>query len=249
MNPLRPAALAAFAFALASSALFVPLAGCSSTADRVALTPALPDSGAVVDEPLDAGTTDSGSADAATDGAVARGQCASVFGSALTTGFGRIDGTVVAVQIPTDQQCTMPNGTHVILQVRMNGAVYRLVVNVQSDWGGADIRTRYAEKQAPLASPPYAEGWHTGIALDYARDLDLHPAAFTAMTLDELVVKVVDVVRINAPISVYGTSGAGRPESAHLIHRQGNGDDGAIVLHPDSATPTWLAFHFVNQDF
>ena len=45
------------------------------------------------------------------------------FGNALTAGFGRIDGTITAIQMPDDQSCTMPNRDHLILQVLMNGAI------------------------------------------------------------------------------------------------------------------------------
>src|SRR4051794_34872783 len=45
--------------------------------------------------------------------------CASTFGSALTSAFGRIDGTVLAVVKPIDTQCAMPNNDHLVLEVTM----------------------------------------------------------------------------------------------------------------------------------
>src|SRR5262245_35357085 len=56
------------------------------------------------------------------------GVCVSTFGDQLTPGFGRIDGTLVALVRPViDEHCAMPNRDHLILEVEMNGAVYRMV--------------------------------------------------------------------------------------------------------------------------
>ncbi|MCB1281018.1 MAG: hypothetical protein KDB18_05800, partial [Salinibacterium sp.] len=168
---------------------------------------------------------------------------------ALTVGFGRIYGTLVAIVRPVDQQCAQPNRGHVILQVKMSGAVYRLLVNVESTVGGVDPRVLIASVSKPLPSPAWSEGWHSGVKLDYVTDFALHAGDFTAMEKADLVTRVVAEMHIGAPISVYGTSGAGRPESAHLIHRNGNDDDGAVVVGPDTATPRILLFHFAEQSF
>lgn len=112
--------------------------------------------------------------------------CASAFGSALTEGFGRIDGIVYAVQKPTDKTCTFPNGDHVILQVLMNSAVYRLVINVQSDRATADPRIQIATMPHALPAPAFAEGWHAAAPLDYVTSLGAHAdASFTPLTLEE----------------------------------------------------------------
>ena len=67
--------------------------------------------------------------DATTDKSAA---CASTFGQSLTNAFGRLDGTILAVVFPGNQTCAAPNSTHVVLQVTMGGAAYRMVVNVMS---------------------------------------------------------------------------------------------------------------------
>ena len=46
-------------------------------------------------------------------------------------------------------------------------------------------------------------------------------------------------------VSIDGATAA----SAHLIHRNGQQNDGAIVVDPTGAQPTWLLFHFANQTF
>ena len=73
--------------------------------------------------------------------------CVATFGSALTAAFGRLDGTVIAVLPPNDQACPDPNSTHLIIEVLMGGAAYRMVVDVISTDGTADLLD---EIDAPL---------------------------------------------------------------------------------------------------
>ena len=184
------------------------------------------------------------------------GTCASTFGDQLTPSFGRIDGTVYAVQKPSDTQCTLPNSDHVIIQVLMNGGVYRLVTNVKSarpppDGGTGDTRVQMLVKDGvPLPAPAFAEGWHTGedVWIDYVRHFGVHAEEFTPQEMDPLVEDIASRVHVGDPISIYAQSGPGRPESAHLVHRNGRGKDGAIVLNP-TTQPSYLLFHFAEQRF
>ncbi|MBX3189920.1 MAG: hypothetical protein KF819_23035 [Labilithrix sp.] len=210
-----------------------------------------PSAAPATEEPeAEAGIDDGGVIDAAPDAVVPTGKCADAFGSALTEGFGRIDGIVYAVQKPSDTQCVMPNDDHVVVQVLMNGAVYRMVVNVQSDRQGVDPKIRVAVVPHALPPPAFAEGWHLGAVLDYARTLDVHAgSAFTPRALAEAVAQIDGEVKVGDPVSVYAVSGAGRPESAHLVHRNRRDEDGAIVVLPSSATPKFLLFHFDGQTF
>jgi hypothetical protein len=198
---------------------------------------------------VDGGSTTDGVAEA---GPALDGKCASTFGKGLTTGFGRIDGIVYAVQKPSDTQCVMPNSDHVVVQVLMKGAVYRMVVNVESDRAGQDPQVRYAVVAHALPAPAWAEGWHRPVVLDYATTLDAHNAAFTPYPMNELVSKIAAELVVGAKVSVYAESGSGRPESAHLVHRNTSGGasnhDGAIVVQPDMA-PKFLLFHFDGQTF
>lgn len=175
-------------------------------------------------------------------------QCASTFGTALTDAFGRLDGVVTAIVQPKDQQCVAPNKDHVILQVRANGAVYRMVVNIQSDFG-TDVRVRYAQVNHALVGGSWSEGWHAPASLDYVADLGIHANAngFTPYTLEELSPKITDDIEIGDKVSVFADSSGG--SSAHKIHRNLGGDDGAIVLHANSGNPKYMVFHFVTQTF
>lgn len=217
------------------------LAGCAATppgGDDASLDPGVEDAGAP-----DAGDDDAGSADAGTKA----DRCVSTFGAVFTSAFGRADGTVVAV-VPPGWQCPMPNGDHVVIQVSIDGGVQRLVVNVKSSFGDPNIRMRTLT--APLPAPAFAEGWHPGVALDYP-SLGLHSdGGWDSLTLEQAAARVYDAVTVGAPLSVYATSSGGSyAASAHLVHRNGRLNDGAIVVDPTGAQPTWLLFHFANQTF
>ena len=173
------------------------------------------------------------------------GSCVvSGFGDKLTAGFGRIDGTITAIQMPNDQACTMPNRDHLILQVLMSGAVYRLVVNTD---------TLVLTLDHALPAPAFAEGWHTSIGLDYANDLGAHSTSFSDPgDMAATVTKTTAAgLAVGDKVSVYGTSGDGRPESAHLVHRNPDpaNTDGAIVVHPEGSSPKFVLFAFDNQTF
>lgn len=192
-------------------------------------------------------TVDASDSAAAVDASKPTGQCAATFGDKLTEGFGRIDGIIYAVQKPSDTACVFPNKDHVVLQVLTNGAVYRLVANVQGS--GADPKIRFSVLPHALPAPAFAEGWHLAAGLDYLTTLGAHSdASFAPLTLAEAVPKIDAELKIGDPVSVYGTCGAGRPESAHLIHRNKANQDGAIVVNPTTA-PRFMLFHFDNQTF
>lgn len=230
----------ALAFALAAAALPVGLACSSSGATPVPTLDAGTEEDAAT--PIDAAGDAASSSDAAVNKAA---RCASTFGSDLTAPYGRLDGTVLAIVAPSDRQCPTFNNDHVVLEVKANGNVYRMVVNVLSTQGPPDVY--YTTTPHALPAPAFAEGWHTGVSLDYATDLSMHVGNFTPVAFDALVKKVIDAIPLDGKVSVYSsTSGGG---SSHLVHRNRNGQDGAIVLDADGASPTFMLFHFDEQQF
>lgn len=216
----------------------VALAGCTTASDD------LDASGASSSDASSSASTGAGGEGGAPPIDKAK-DCASTFGDALTDSFGRVDGTVLAVVKPTDTECPLPNDDHVILQVTMNGAVYRMVINVLSN--GADPDVRFQELDHPMVGGPWSEGWHTDAALDYTGDLGLHSGVgFEPVPMAQLSDRIADEITLGAKVSVFCTSSGGA--SSHLIHRNGQQHDGAIVLDPDT-NPRWLVFHFSNQGF
>ncbi len=230
----------ALTFAMAAAALPVAVA-CSSSA--VTPVPTV-DAGSQDDgaAPLDAATNDAAASDAAVNKAA---RCASTFGNDLTAPYGRLDGTVLAVVAPSDRQCPTFNNDHIVLEVKAKGNVYRMVVNVLSTQGPPDVY--YTTTPHALPAPAFAEGWHTGVTLDYVTDLSMHVANFTPVAFEALVKKVVDAIPLDGKVSVYSSTSGG--SSSHLVHRNGNGNDGAIVLDADGASPTFMLFHFDEQQF
>jgi hypothetical protein len=179
------------------------------------------------------------------------GTCTDTFGSELTSAFGRLDGTVLAIVRPVDQQCPRPNSDHVILEVTMHGAAYRMVVNVQSDVAGEDPRVKMNVIDHALPGAAWSEGWHAGEPLDYVTTLGVHSDAFVPEEIGALADDISAMIDLGDHVSVYATSGGppSNADSAHLVHRNAANQDGAIVLHADGAHPKILLFSFDSQTF
>ena len=167
--------------------------------------------------------------------------CATQFGSLFTKSNGRADGTLIALVRPSDTQCAMPNSTHAVLQLSIQGKVQRLVASVDG--------VALATKSAPLIGPAYAEGWHENVTLEYPTSLGVHSTDFTPVSLDGAVSFLCEHLSIGAPVSVFAYSDGTEPSSAHEIHSNDNYPDGAIVVDPTSATPTYLLFRYLDQVF
>lgn len=140
----------------------------------------------------------------------------------------------------------MPNSSHVVVQIEMKGAVYRMVINVKSDQG-IERRIFTSETNAPLPGEPWSDGWHPA-TLDYAADLQKHSEDFSPQEKDDASAWIEDALQLGAKISVFGTAD-GKPESAHLIHHNGQQHDGALVVDPTGSSPRWLLFRFDEQVF
>lgn len=198
-----------------------------------------------------AATPDAPPVDAGIDAPLAKDAfCASSFGNALTNAHGRVDGVITAVVEPGNPRCALPNNDHVIVQVRMNNAVYRMVVNIESNGTVKEIRMRNLPH--PLVGPAFAEGWHPGVNLDYVTDLGVHSTdeGWTPEPLPAAAKRIADAMTIGAPIAVYASSSGGTFASgAHLVHRNLPGLDGALVIDPTGANPQFILFHFENQVF
>lgn len=171
--------------------------------------------------------------------------CVGNFGNALTDGHGRLDGTVVAVLAPANTTCEGANDDHLVLEVRMGGDVYRMVMAMESTVGNPNMA--FKDKAAALKGPAWSDGWHVGAALDFVADVGVHRADFTEMPMFDLADAVTGPINIGAKISVFATV-ENATNSAHLIHRNFAGEDGAIVVNPDTS-PRYLMTRFDNQLF
>ena len=177
------------------------------------------------------------------DGAPMRASCTATFGSALDISYGRLDGFLRAIVPPGNHACH-GDSSHVHLQIEMSGSIYDVAINVRDRTGGEVL---YRATDLALPEGAWSEGWHTGaVAFDYVAEGD-HANQFSAISESALATALASELKSANHISVFMTGYGG--DGGHLIHRNGNGHDGAIVINPLSPTSRMLLFHFVNQNF
>lgn len=70
-----------------------------------------------------------------------------------------------------------------------------------------------------------------------------HSPAFATTNASALEQKLASVNHVSIFATGYG------PDGAHLVHRNGGGHDGAVVLWPLSDSPDFLVFRFSTQPF
>jgi hypothetical protein len=105
----------------------------------------------------------------------------------------------------------------------------------------------YLAKDMPLPDGAWSEGWHPAQAalLDYP-SLGVHAGDFkpTAQTALEaaLDTELASANHVSIFMTGYG------PDGGHLVHRNGNGTDGGIVIDPLGPS-RMLMFHFSTQSF
>jgi len=173
------------------------------------------------------------------------GGCVDSFGNGLTTGFGRFDGTIVAVLAPGNTTCAAPNATHMVIEIRDGSDVYRMVAAMESTVGNPVMAL--AERDAPLVGPAWSAGWHPGVDFDYVTTMGLHRLDFTPTEEPALVYRITDELDVGAQVSVFATV-ENSDSSAHLIHRNQSNRDGAIVIDPDT-NPHYVMLRFDDQLF
>ncbi len=176
------------------------------------------------------------------DGTPTRLPCTNVFGNAITSSFGRLDGILVAIVPPGSGKC-QSDASHVHLQVKMNGAIYDLAVNVGTS-GMQEVHS--TTRDLPMPRLLWSEGWHPNVTDDYA-SLGVHAGDLPLRTAAELTADITsDLASVNH-ISVFATGYS--PNGGHLVHRNGSGHDGLIVTMPLSSTPHIRMFSFSSQSF
>jgi len=190
------------------------------------------------------GTPDAGGGGTG-DGTPTRQPCTSTFGSAMTTAFGRLDGFLVAIVNPNTTSSCRGDDNHIHLQVRVNGGVQDIPVNVQSTTGNPDVDFRTLNTS--LRGGAWVEGWHPGQSLDYANTLGVSSTSFTEENITQLTTSVDNALASANHVSIFTTGFDAT--GGDLVHREGGNHDGAIVINPTTASPTYLLFHFTNQTF
>ncbi len=199
-------------------------------------------------QPADAGTgpADAGGGGGGTgDGTPTRVACTGSFGSAMSAAYGRLDGFLVSIVNVNGSATCRGDDNHLHLQVRVNGKVEDIAVNVESTSGDPDVQFRTLN--AALRGGAWTEGWHTGQTLDYANNLAVHSTSFTALSLSQLQAQLDSLLASANHVSIFATGFDAT--GGHDIHRNPTNHDGAIVINPTTSNPTYLLFHFSNQTF
>lgn len=212
----------------------------------VALTACGESGGTTIDAAIDAPSNDGRIH--VEDGAPTRVPCTSSFGTQLTASptFGRIDGYLVAIVPPSGSNACNADTSHLHLQVRMNGAVYDVAIDVTNSMTNVDdVHTTTRDMAMPV-NLPWAEGWHTGLLADYV-SLGVHSADLPLQTKAELTTTLTTDLANANHISIYATTYG--PDGAHLVHRNGGGHDGVIVTDPQSIPAHLRFFSFTDQAF
>lgn len=174
--------------------------------------------------------------------------CTNSFGDIITVGSGRLDGTLVAIVMPDFNGCR-GDDNHVHLQVEVDNDVYDVAINTASEFNEQDPRVAMASVPLDaLPGAPFDPGWHAGELASYTFDLGVPSDQFVPMERDPLSDAIVDALRTAGPISVFMV-GFDDGSGGHKVHKNNNGTDGLIVIHPDSASPTAIGFRFQDQFF
>lgn len=176
------------------------------------------------------------------DGAPVRLPCTNQLGTQMSTEFGRLDGTIVAVVPPGNGACNADTG-HIHLQVKTNGAIYDLSINV-GEGSMQDVHS--ATRDMKLPGPVWSEGWHPAIGNDYVA-LGIRAADLPLRTKAELTAELMTELATANHVSVFAI-GYG-PDGGHLVHRNGGGRDGLLITKPLSASARVRAFSFSAQSF
>lgn len=170
------------------------------------------------------------------DGSITRIACTGNFGNQLSSRFGRLDGTIVSVVAPGGSRTCNGDSSHVHLQVAMNGKTYDVAINTDALSDATDIG---------LPGSAWSEGWHTGVSLDYAQ-LGVHSTSFTSASASATAQKIESFVANANHVSIFATGY--NASGVHLVHRNGNKTDGAVIINP-TTTPRALLFRFADQSF
>ena len=253
--PLRSSFVTALTGALSTAFVFV---ACGGTSPGGTLVPddAGPDDGSVAadqgasPEAGEAGEAapagEGGGEASATDGPPSYTSACTPLsqqkGTALNSFHGRLDGYLAYVVPKGGPSSCNGDQSHVHLQIRMNGNIYDVAVDIGTFTGDSNLY----EADMPLPQGPWAEGWHN-VGLSYPQ-LGLHSTQFTAEDPTTLAQKIQSELASANHVSVFGDSYTTN-NGCHDVHYENGTEDGALVINPLSPSAHILFFRFSTQSF
>ena len=165
-------------------------------------------------------------------------------GTAINTTFGRLDGTLAFVVPQGGTHNCNGDFSHVHLQVRANGEIYDVAVDIGQTPGDVNLYTQ----DLALPGGAWAEGWHGTDTLTYTA-LGIHASAFTPQTPSTISANLVSELAQVNHVSIFGTS-YNTDNGCHDVHYHGgNGGDGALFLEPLSPQAHGMFFRFSTDSF
>ncbi len=181
------------------------------------------------------------------DGTPTRLPCTSSFGQKLPASgtYGRLDGYLVAIVLPSGMNSCNADTSHVHLQVRMQGATYDIAVDATDGTTNMDD-VNIGGIDHDLPTMPWTEGFHTGVNEDYV-SLGVHSTDMVFKSKQQVVDTLTADLATANHISIYTITYGG--DGAHLVHRNGNGRDGMIITEPLSQPAHFRLLSFTGQAF
>jgi hypothetical protein len=163
-------------------------------------------------------------------------------GTAINSFHGRLDGYLTYIVPRGGPSSCNGDYSHVHLQVKMNGNVYDVAVDIGKTAGDA----LFYEADMPPPHGTWQEGWHND-GLSYTQ-LGLHSTQFASEDPATLGQKIESELANVNHISVFGEA-YNTNNGCHDVHYQNGSTDGAIVINPLSPTAHVLFFRFSTQSF
>jgi len=165
-------------------------------------------------------------------------------GSAVSSAYGRLDGTLVYVAgIGQGRSCNGDN-SHIHLQVGVSGSVYDVAVDV----GTTSDEVGLFEQNLTVPGGVWQEGWHSADTLAYPAS-GIHASSFVLTAPDALGSQLTNLLENTSKVSIFCT-GYSQRNGCHDVHyKNGSGNDGAIVLSPTAADSPVIFLRFSSQNF
>jgi hypothetical protein len=164
-------------------------------------------------------------------------------GTIINTSHGRLDGYLSFVVPQSGPSSCNGDDSHVHLQIRADGHVYDVAVDIGKFQGDALLY----EADMPMPQGAWAEGWHD-VGLSYPQ-LGLHSTQFTtSLTPQGLGQKIQQELANANHVSVFG-DGYDTDTGCHDVHYENGTEDGALVIDPLSPTAHILFFRFSTPSF
>lgn len=165
-------------------------------------------------------------------------------GTAVSSSYGRLDGTLVyVVGIGQGHACN-GDDSHVHLQIEVSGNVYDVAVDI----GTTKDEVGLDEQSITVPGGTWAEGWHGSDAMSY-KSIGVSSSSMPLTAPNAVGSQLESLLVSTSKISIF-CMGYAQGNGCHDVHYDdGSGKDGAIVVDPTSDSSPVVFFRFSSQSF